>query len=220
MAGEARTRRAAGCGQPADAQVWWADLAAAEQAVTVGLGAPLVLRGATSPIELSDLTGPERRQVPKAGSARRKDWLLGRAALKQVVEGGDTSLVRFPHRCLSLTHSAGVAVAARAEGGQAGVGVDYEGPSATDPGIAPLFLVERERQAAAGPDELLRLWTVKEALYKATPDNHGASFLDYEVAEPAALAGEAQDRSGRRLRYVSGRFGGGWLSVAVGDAAV
>ena len=137
-----------------------------------------------------------------------------------MVEGGDTSLVRFPHRCLSLTHAGGVAVAAWADGSQAGVGVDFEGPHATDPRIAPLFLVEQERKAAAGPDDLLRLWTVKEALFKATPDNLGASFLDYEVADPAALVGEAEDRSGRRLRYVSGGLNGGWLSLAVGDAAV
>jgi len=155
-----------------------------------------------------------------AGDRRVQDWLLGRAALKQVVEGGDTSLVRFPHRGLSLTHSAGIAVAARADGGQGGVGVDYEGPHATNPRIAPLFLVERERGGAAGPDDLLRLWTVKEALFKATPDNLGATFLDYEVADPAAWAGDAVYRTGRRLRYVSGGFGGGWLSVAVCDAAV
>jgi len=181
---------------------------------------PVLLRGATVPVDIDDLTAAERRQLPDAGGLRVLDWLLGRAALKQVVEGGDTSLVRFPHRCLSLTHAAGVAVAARADGGQAGVGVDYEGPHATDPRIAPLFLVERERDAAAGPDDLLRLWTVKEALFKATPDNLGATFLDYEVAEPAALVGDALDRTGRRLRYVSGGFVGGWLSVAVGDAAV
>lgn len=216
----ALTRPADGSGHPAPGRVRWADLAAAEQAVTVGLGAPVVLRGATSPIELSDLTAPERRQLSEAGGVRRRDWLLGRAALKQVVDGGDTSLVCFPHRCLSLTHAAGIAVAARAEGGQAGVGVDFEGPHATDPRIAPLFLVEREREAAAGPDDLLRLWTVKEALFKATLDNDGTSFVDYEVAEPAALAGDALDHTGRRLRYVSGLFGGGWLSVAVGDAAV
>jgi hypothetical protein len=196
------------------------DLAAAERAAAAGLVVPVLLRGATVPVDIDDLTAAERRQLPDAGSRRRQDWLLGRAALKQVVEGGDTSLVRFPHRCLSLTHSAGIAVAARADGGQAGVGVDYEGPHDTDPRIAPLFLVGRERDAAAGPDDLLRLWTVKEALFKATPDNLGATFLDYEVAEPAALIGEAEDRAGRRLRYVSGGFGGGWLSVAVGDAAV
>lgn len=198
----------------------WPDLAAAERAVSIGLAAPMVLRGATSPVDLADLTGGERRQLPDAGSRRRQDWLLGRAALKQVVEGGDTSLVCFPHRCLSLTHAAGVAVAGRTDGDQAGVGVDYEGPHATDPRIAPLFLVEREREAAAGPDDLLRLWTVKEALFKATPDNEGATFLDYELVEPAALAGEAEDGTGRRFRYVSGGLWGGRLTVAVCDAPV
>ena len=188
--------------------------------MAAGLVVPVLLRCATVPVDLDDLTAAERRQMPDAGGRRRQDWLLGRAALKQVVEGSDTSLVRFPHRCLSLTHAAGVAVAVRADGGQAGVGVDYEGPHIADPRIARLFLVERERNAAAGPDDLLRLWTVKEALFKATPDNLGATFLDYEVAEPAALVGEAEDRTGRCLRYISGGFGGGWLTVAVADAAV
>jgi len=198
----------------------WPDLDATERAVAARLIVPVLLRSATVPVDIDDLTAAERGQMPDAGSRRRQDWLLGRAALKQVVEGGDTSLVRFPHRCLSLTHSAGIAVAARAYGGQAGVGVDYEGPHATDPRIARLFLVERERDGAAGPDDLLRLWTVKEALFKATPDNEGVTFLDYEVADAAALAGDALDRAGHRLRYVSGGLNGGWLSVAVCDAAV
>ena len=202
----------------------WPDAAAAEADVAAGLGAPVVLRAATSPAEIEELSAGERRQLPEAGGLRRRDWLLGRAALKQLMEGGDTSGVRFPHRCLSLTHSAGVAVAARADGDQAGLGVDLEGWQAPDPRITRFLLAEREqeryRAAGGSPSDLLRLWTVKEALFKATPENAKVTFLDYELVEPAALIGQAVDRQGRRFRYLSGALAEGWLTVAVCDAAV
>lgn len=143
---------------------------------------------------------------------RRQDWLLGRAALK--AHGiGDTSTVVFPNRCLSLTHSAGVAVAARCDGDQAGVGVDLEAWRTIDPRAARFFL---------GPDErgdLLRLWTVKEALYKATPANAGAVLVDYRIDDPCALEGTAQDRNGRIFEYLSRRRPEGWLTIAVCRAA-
>ena len=191
--------------------------------MAAGLGAPIVLRAATSPADIEELSVGERHQLSEAGGLRRRDWLLGRAALKQLVEGGDTSGVRFPHRCLSLTHSAGVAVAARSDGDQAGLGVDLEGWQAPDPRITRFLLGERENErhrAGGTPSDLLRLWTVKEALFKATPDNAKVTFLDYELLEPAALVGEAVDRRERKFRYVSGALAEGWLTVAVCDAAV
>ena len=165
---------------------------------------------ATSPITVEALTPGERARLP--GGRRRHDFLLGRAALR--AQGiADTTGLAFPNRCLSLTHSAGVAVAARCEGDQAGVGVDLEGWRTIDPRAARFFLRPQES------GDLLRLWTVKEALFKATPGNAGAVFVDYEVEDAAALGGAARDRHGRTFEYLSRRRPEGWLTVAVCDAA-
>ncbi len=177
------------------------------------LGVGLEVRTASQPVSVADLSPGERAQLPEG--RRGHDWLLGRAALKQLLDGADTCRLSFPHRCLSLTHAAGVAVAARCRDA-AGVGVDYEGWRTVDPRAVRFFLQDHERHGA----DLLRMWTVKEALFKATPHNDGAVFLDYAVADPTALAGTATDGTGRTFRYVSGRLPHGWLTVAVCDAPV
>jgi hypothetical protein len=165
---------------------------------------------ATTPAPLSTLTPGERARLPDG--PRRHDWLLGRAALK--AHGiGDTSLVAFPNRCLSLTHSAGTAVAARCEGDQAGVGVDLGGWRTIDPRAARFFLRPQET------GDRLRLWTVKEALFKATPDNAGMAFVDYALADAEAHEGTATDRHGRTFEYRSRRRPEGWLTIAVCHAA-
>lgn len=164
---------------------------------------------ATAPAPLDDLTAGELAGVPDG--PRRRDWLLGRAALK--ASGiDDTSTVAFPNRCLSLTHSAGVAVAARCDGDQAGVGVDLEG-RAVDPRTARFFLRPGEH------GDLLRLWTVKEALFKATPANAGAVLVDYALDNCEAISGTAHDRQGRTFEYLSRRRPEGWLTIAVCCAA-
>ncbi len=178
------------------------------------LEASLRLEATDTPLTVEELTVDERAALP--GGLRRGDWLLGRAALRLVLDGADTSAVRFPNRCLSLTHAGGLAVAAACAGGQAGLGVDYEGRRTVDPRTTRFFLHDDE---AVGGD-LLRLWTVKEALYKSTLDNSSAVLLDYRVVDPAATAGAATDRAGRTYRYGSDGWSGGWLTVAVCDGPV
>ena len=180
----------------------------------MALGAAVQIRAARRPAALAELSAGERAQLPCTG--RRHDWLLGRAALKALLGGRDTSGVRFPNRCMSLSHAAGRGVAASCAGDQAGFGVDYEGWHGMDPRAAPFFLGDHERDGA----DLLRLWTVKEALFKATPDNAGVAFLDYTVAEAGALEGAATDRSGRGFHYASAAVPSGWLTVAVCDGVV
>lgn len=190
----------------------WPDLAAAERAVSAALGAPVRLRGATRPLPLAHLSPGERAAwgaLPPAGR-RRADWLRGRAALKLLLAGADTCDVAFPHPGVSLTHSGELAVAAGA-GGQLGFGVDFEAAHAVDARAARFFLHPHER---AEGGELLRLWTVKEALYKATPDNGGGGLLDYELADHEAPVGSATDGRGRVFRYASGWLPGGPLTVA------
>jgi hypothetical protein len=91
----------------------------------------------------------------------------------------------------------------------AGVGVDLEGWREIEPGTARYFLRPGE------DGDLLHLWTVKEALFKATPANAGVVFTDYAVDDPLAHEGTATDRQGRRFEYQSRRRPEGWLTVAV-----
>lgn len=167
---------------------------------------------ATSPLMPDELSAGELAVYDGlVGLLRRRDWLLGRAALKAVLGGADTAGVTFPHGRLSLTHAGGVAVAVAAYGEHAGVGVDFEPDRPTDPRTARFFLHEDER----ADHDLLRLWTVKEALFKATPDNDGAQLLDYHLDDAAVTTGSATDRRGHTFRYRSTTFGDGHLTVAV-----
>ena len=170
----------------------------------------------TEPLAVGELSAGERAAFDRlTGELRRRDWLLGRAALKRLLGGADTSTVRFPHPRLSLAHSGGVAVAAALDRGapHAGLGVDFELWRAPDARTARFFLHADERPREASG--LLRLWTVKEALFKATPANAGAQLLDYRLDDPGAAAGTARDGRGNAFRYASGMLPAGPLSVAV-----
>jgi hypothetical protein len=83
-----------------------------------------------------------------------------------------------------------------------------------------LFLGPSERVGPLAPDGLLRLWTIKEALFKATPRNQGYLLLDFEVHDTAAACGEATGPRGETLRYVTLRLECGSLAIAVCDKRV
>jgi 4'-phosphopantetheinyl transferase EntD/acyl carrier protein len=192
---------------------------------------PVVLMAADRPLAVGELTAGEReahRSLP--GGPRRRAWLTGRRALRAALTGcglpADTSLYRFPSPLASLSHSGDRAVAAVVPARPArvaGVGVDIELDRECDPRTAPFFLTEAERArltAAPAPARaaaLLRLWTVKEALFKADPDNAAAVLRDYAVADPAARRGQAVRAAAPAVefRYLSLAVPRGFLSVAV-----
>jgi len=61
---------------------------------------------------------------------------------------------------------------------------------------------------------LHRLWTVKEATFKADPENAGKTLRDYGLADPGFVAGKAR-RGDRVFYYASFEVPDGFLSVAV-----
>jgi len=147
----------------------------------------------------------------------RQEWLASRAALRALLgDGQDTSGLVFPHPALSLTHAGGLAVAVRADGAQVGVGIDFEPwrPD-VDLRVARFFLTPSEQAGAGGAQALLRLWTIKEALYKATPDNAPLVMIDFELTDPGATSGEAIGPRGELLRYAGVEVSLGHLTVAV-----
>jgi phosphopantetheinyl transferase (holo-ACP synthase) len=194
-------------------------------ALSEALGVPLSAATSRRLVRLSALSPEERRRHDGfASPERRREWRRGRAALKLLV-GGDTAALRFPHPRLSLSHAAGRAVAVALDGappGVVGVGVDLEGPRRPREETARFFLDERERAWLAAlapaerPAELLRLWTVKEALFKADPDNDGGALADYALHAPGLPAGRAR-RGRRRFRYATKIVDAGTLSVAVAE---
>lgn len=157
--------------------------------------------------------------------ARRASWLRGRAALKrlQASMGGseDTSTLKFPHPKLSLTHSETWAIAVGSASPKVlGIGVDLEVKAAPKPETARRFLNPAElvwlRRMDEGdrPGMLHRLWTVKEATFKADPENAGKTLRDYGLADPGYVAGKAR-RGERVFYYASFPVPEGFLSVAV-----
>ncbi len=180
------------------------------------------LHVASAEQELSpDLLSVAERQrycsLPTA--ARRADWLRGRRALKSVLSSltmeTDTAGYSMPHPQLSLTHSAHVALALGSPSqGQRGVGVDLElgrSPSAasarffsTDNELAALERTPQSTRARA----LLRLWCIKEALFKANAQNAGTGLYQYEIDDLRALHGEARfcNHASARFRYACFEF--------------
>jgi hypothetical protein len=192
----------------------------AEETIAQMLGIRAQLAVSDMPAPIESLTPGELAESRKlAPGPARLAWLRGRAALKDLLGPGyDTSRLSFPNRAISLTHAGELAVAVRADDDYEGIGIDFEpwGPE-VGPRAAHLFLGPAELVGRLPPGGLLQLWTIKEALYKATPANKGYLLVDFEVHETAAMCGEATGPRGETLRYAALRFEPGSLAIAVCD---
>lgn len=192
-------------------------------------GIPLKIASSDRSAAVDRLSLRERaRYEALKESPRCESWLKGRAALKRLlsdfVRGEDTSEVAFPNPRFSLTHSGAFAVAVGTDSeGLNGIGVDFEIDRRPHPESGRFFLTEEEcdwmrrQKASDRPARLIRLWTVKEALFKADPNNAGALLSDYRIENPAAWRGRAFINHGRTIEilYSSFHCEGGWISMAV-----
>lgn len=179
------------------------------------LGLNLLFNIASECACASTLSPAERKHYEALeNTARAKSWLLGRAALKSLcceVDGcADIDALSFPNARFSLTHSADLALAvAEPSRALAGIGVDLEVDTRMQPAAARFFLTGREHEwlksqaSERWPDHLLRLWCIKEAVFKANPENSGEMLVDHEVAKPAHAMGAARTSTGRLLEYAS-----------------
>jgi acyl carrier protein len=161
------------------------------------------------------------------GSRHALRVLLGLLGLPR-----DTAACRFPHPRLSLAHGGDGAIAAgTVRHWAAGLGVDYEADRPVDPRAARFFLTDAEQAwlarlprpgRAAGQ---LRLWTVKEAVFKADLANRdGDAMLHHystqpghfstQPAGPGAAGWAIRRGTGQTFGFTSARFQGGHLSVA------
>ena len=183
------------------------------------------------PARLNELSPAERAQHDQLATVQRQvAWRRGRAALKTLLhrlgEPLDTTRLSFPHPRLSLTHSGthAVAVGVAHNLPLMGIGVDLEIQHTVLPEAARFFLTEEEQRwlarlaAGSRARELLRLWTIKEAVFKADVQNAGRLLADYQLAAPEARNGialltAAKDR--RAFCYTSRTFKQGFLALAV-----
>lgn len=188
--------------------------------------AAVTLYAAAEPASSDTLAPAEREMAQRLGGRARAEFLRGRAALKaclsQLGLSSDTTALHMPHRNLSLTHAATVAVAAYTAGARVqGVGVDFEPHGPIAGRLARFFLTDRELPSHIDQpqhgDQLLRLWTVKEALFKATHENQQFTVHDYECHDVWRWQGSASllPRPEMTFRYVTMDLLGGYLSVAL-----
>lgn len=192
------------------------------------LGVHVLVSTAVRPVSVGSLTPAERGHLDRrVGAAGREPWLLGRAALKRLLRRlgrePDTASFRFPNPSLSLTHSGPLAVAVTLGQAARGLGVDFEVQRTVAEKAARFFLRAPELRFIESLDPasrsrpLLRLWTVKEALFKANPGNTGTLLADYLTADPGALRGLGGPVMGCAWPYVYCSMEGTWgvLTVAV-----
>lgn len=130
----------------------------------------------------------------------------------------------WPCPFVSLSHSGEVAlaVALPPEVRALGLGVDLEHDRPVKPGMARLICDPHERAwlATISPErhaaELLRLWTAKEALYKADPAQGEAIVADYALASPGDLVTTGgRVGAARHATLTSLRRSGAVISVAL-----
>lgn len=174
-----------------------------------------------APLELAEVT----LNACEVG-LRAAEVVAGREALRMVklVLGEDPDeRVTLPAAHLSLSHDDRIAVAVGCPRHEAaGLGVDIERMRDIRPEAARFYLQEVEQlridTSAREPCvvSLLRLWTVKEAVFKADLGNAGRILLDYRISDAAAWSGEAVGPAGGgfRCRYSTVWTNGRFLSVA------
>ncbi len=164
---------------------------------------------------VASLSRAEReRFLVLENTPRAKSWLLGRAALRglraELDACDDIDELTFPNPRFSLSHSSDLALAvADPTGCLDGIGIDLEVDARIQPAAAHFFLTEaeqswlRSRGSERCPLHLLRLWCIKEAVFKADPGNAGQTLADYEIASPGDAKGQARTRGGADVEYTS-----------------
>ncbi|WNC73459.1 4'-phosphopantetheinyl transferase superfamily protein [Thalassotalea psychrophila] len=152
-------------------------------------------------LPLAQLSINERKHYDSFTTQSRKaEWLKGRNALKVLLhknnESLDTEQISFPNKSYSLTHNDGLAIAIAMDD-VTGVGVDFEVWHDVKPTMVEWFLNNAEKlwlSTLSGQkfeQEFVRLWTVKEALFKATMNNEELGLIDFKIDEPSAISGLA-----------------------------
>ena len=159
---------------------------------------------------LSDwLSDNERARMLRFGSdTLRTRYLMGRASLRWVLaqtigvapeavmiergRRGRPQLAEMTDIDFNVSHTAEVALIGVSREARIGVDIERADRVIQSSGLARKFLTDRERAALPASDDairrqILRLWTCKEALAKATGDAMSAPFGRLDIATDPAL---------------------------------
>jgi phosphopantetheinyl transferase len=201
-------------------------------AASRSLGIPLSIASAEGHVELVRLSSKERDFLSSLDApGRRSRFRRGRAALKELLselgESQETNGLSFPHPRISLTHSRSTALAAGSVSDSLlGLGIDLEYHRPIPAAAAAFFLAADEqdrlsdRSPAERSRELLRLWTVKEALFKADPGNAAAGLRDYRLKDASRWSGTCDRAAAVALRYATFELPGAFVSLAASTKPV
>jgi 4'-phosphopantetheinyl transferase EntD len=177
------------------------------------LGVKLHVSVSSTMCDRDKLTKLEQAKFAElASTPRAKSWLTGRSALKKVLSklgrSLDTGAITFPNPEISLSHSGDFAIAILTEDFNVkGVGVDIELIRTVRPATARFFLTKKEQDfvesvpASSRGDELLRLWTVKESLFKADINNERKGLTHYSLQDPSQTTGYGRMRGAGNFSY-------------------
>ena len=197
---------------------------ALERFFSLKLGTPIRLR-------IEDCRNPAPAEA--SWDLRRRVHETGRTTLGRMLVQARQGRVfqarrmKFPQHSYSISHCRETVFCALATDRRIhGLGVDLELDRAIPPTADRLYLSEREQRileagSAYSNTDLLRVWTVKEALFKADMENRRRGWLfSYECFDPCRISGRAWVRSkpaANRFRFASIPFRSGYLSLAVND---
>jgi 4'-phosphopantetheinyl transferase len=207
----------------ADVDVWTCDLA--RDAASVAAMARVLSQ--------AELARASRFGRPEL----RARYVVGRATLRAIlgealgVEPAQVAIVRGRrgrpaieggHLDFNVSHTAGRAIFAVTRSGRIGVDIEHAERQVNVQGIARKFMSPGERAMLERLDAderrraLLRLWTCKEAMSKATGDALSAPFRELDVAlapAPSLQGGPAPYEPGR-WRLLPVDMPGGYLATA------
>ncbi len=187
-------------------------VALASPAEGVALWMFALARAAPALRELEALLSPEEKsRAARFGTpALRERYVAGRGTLRRLLgdvlgqppaavaifrglrgrpQVGDVGGLDF-----NVTHTAGVALVGIAASGRIGVDIEHRERALNVEGIARKFMSPREQAVLATLEPeprrraLLRLWTCKEAMSKATGDALSAPFRTMDIAMSSGLA--------------------------------
>ncbi|MFO1323458.1 MAG: 4'-phosphopantetheinyl transferase superfamily protein [Burkholderiales bacterium] len=188
--------------------------------------------------ELAALLSPaEHARAARFGRTELRDrYVAGRASLRIVlgaklgmapaavaIERGVRGRPYTPDAAgldFNVSHTLGVALVGVAHGQRIGVDIEHGGRALNVDGVARKFMSPREQDElrALGDDArrraLLRLWTCKEAMSKATGDALSAPFRRMDVdAGPLRLVGGPPPYEPARWRLHAVDVPGGFLAT-------
>jgi len=191
------------------------------------LAYPLRIKVTSDFVALDSLSTGERRLFSAVKDTPRQDsWLRGRQALKllagELGTTADTSSFSFPSMNLSLSHCSEYAIAIGTNSTTSkGIGIDLELDRTPHPDSWRFFLTaEEQRWLASLPleqqsKESLRLWTIKEAVFKSDPENNRKTLLNYNLPEPQKWQTALPTTNQQEVAYCCIEVDGGFVSTAV-----